>query len=1303
MATIKESAYHGLQSPPVDADVKAAVDGHPREAAGLFSASTFGWCNALIALGNTRQLAPTDIWGLEDSNRVGPLLDRYLHVYETKNKGLLKAFFSIYKWKLVAIAIMQAISTGCTLFGPAYVLPQVILSAATQDWTRGVLLVVALYAVQMLSSFLAVHMNFLNAVIGIQFTACLRSMLFEKAMKLSAKSRKAKTAGDIANLFSVDVLNVMALSTNLNMAWIVPIEVGVTLYLIQRQVGWAIWIGFLALFVILLITGGVGAFAGKAQRLILSSKDDRMKVINELFGAIQIVKFNAWEDKLAQKVADLRAKELDALWFLMKTILVLITSINTTPVLITVVVFATYSIWMGQLLTVSIVFTTLALFTNLQVAFIAMPMVLVSTIQALVSVRRIDDVLAMEEIHLDNTLHPRFPMDCDLAIQISNGSFGWEKESPLFKNLQWSVRRGEFVVVHGAVGSGKSSLCSILLGEMDKYDGAVVVAGRVAYFGQQSWIQNASIRHNIVFGRPYDRVRYRHVLDACGLLNDVAGFPAKDRTEIGLKGVNLSGGQKARVSLARACYADADVYILDAPLAAVDAIVANEIFTKCFQTLLKHKTIVLVTHNPDIVASTAIDRSFLLQDGHLIDTTPKNHVRNRVADESSSVAPLRGRPGIGGTDDDNLDVVVVRRPHNLLVTPSAQSPYVFEHADPLSVFTPAGADEAPHGHEEGGALTVDEERAVGRVSKAVVWSYIQAIGGWPSVVIMLLATAATEAIRLNADMWLTGWTNQSNSAAALRTADAEKADSNYNMTVYSALVLATCAATVVQFGVVLGFGLRASRVLFERMLAGLIAAPMRFFDTNPIGRILNRCGDDVFQCDIAIPMSFAPILASTATVLARLGLSLAAVQWMGLLLPPLVYIYVKLGAYFILPLRELNRIKKVTMSPLLTLVSEGVDGAVVIRAFGLNYQRRFYRLHDVAIEDFSAAAFALASLNQWFALRVACVSNSLVFALLFGCVVMSKSISPGILGLVISYGFTIPGSLAQLVNMWAGLETALIAPERLHEYATLPSEGLRHVGDVPNWPSNGQLSYDQVSYRYKENDPLVLRNVSFQVQGGEKIGIVGRTGAGKSSLMMSLFRMNDVAAGAISIDGVDIATVGLHQLRSSLAIIPQNPVLFKGSLRNYLDPFDDFTDDQLWGVLQKVHLTDRIVVSDAKLEQDVDENGENFSVGERQMLCMSRALLHNAKIVVLDEATAAIDHATDQVLQKVIREEFKHSTVLTIAHRLDTVLDYNRIFVLEQGELVQCDTPAALAALGSGIFFDMITEGGYADRLHLTQ
>ncbi|RQM23689.1 hypothetical protein B5M09_006081 [Aphanomyces astaci] len=1277
MASIK-TIFSGLQSPPQGVgDVKTAI--HPRDASGFLSASTFSWCNRLISVGNERQLAPSDIWELQDSNKVGPLLQQYLAVYHAKHRGLLRAFFSIYKWKLVVIAVMQVVSSGCDLFGPAYVLPQVILTVSTSNWTRGVVLVVALFFVQMLSSLLKSHMNFMSEVIGIQFTACLRSMLFEKALKLSSKARKDKTAGDIANLFSVDVVNVMGLSANMNMAWIVPIQVGVTLYLIQQQVGWAIWAGFLALFSILMLSGGVGVFAGKAQRMILTCKDNRMKVINELFGAIQIVKLHAWEEKLTAAVTELRRKELDALWLFVKTILVLITSVHTAPVLITVVVFATYAMWMGQLLTVTIVFTTLALFENLQAAFTALPMVFVATIQALVSVKRITFVLDMHETNPDNLVDGVVEdVHQPVVIRISDGEFGWEKESPLFKNLQWSIRQGEFVVVHGAVGSGKSSLCSILLGEMDKYDGNVVVAGRVAYVGQQSWIQNATIRHNILFGRPYDHVRYRKVLDACALSADLSNLPANDRTEIGLRGVTLSGGQKARVSLARACYADADIYILDAPLSAVDAIVANEIFTKCFQNLLKHKTVVLATHNPDIIHSSAIHRSFHIQDGSLVEDRPVNAMRLPHLSMMSSPTPSRD----GFWDGDEDVSIILGRP-------------VCDTVMPSMLLTPRRRMSAA-GQNGQNVLTVDEDRACGRVSQAVVTSYMSAIGGWPAVAAMVGMSLVTEAVRLSKDLWLTGWTNQSNSTSSSQDI---KVETRYNMTIYAVLVLATCTAMIAQFGTVLVVGLRGSKRLFERMWTGLMASPMRFFDTNPIGRILNRCGDDVFQCDLMLPMSMAPILSQTAAAVGKVALSVGTIQWMALVLPPLVFVYVKLGSYFIAPLREVNRIKKVTLSPLLTLVSEGVDGAIVIRAFGLDYQRRFYRLHDVAVENYSAASFASASLNQWFALRVAAISNSIVLVILLGCVVMSSSISAGILGLIVSYGLTIPANLAKLVNLWANLETALIAPERLHEYATLPSEGRRDTPfNLASWPTHGRITYTNVSFRYKPDDPLVLENVSFDVSGGEKIGIVGRTGAGKSSLIMTLFRINDVAAGEIAIDGVDIATIGLKQLRSSLAIIPQNPVLFKGPLRTYMDPFHDFTDDQLWAVLKKVHLTDRIVVSDAKLEQEVDENGENFSVGERQMLCLSRALLHNAKIVMLDEATAAIDHATDKVLQKVIREELKTSTVLTIAHRLDTVLDYDRIFVFEQGQLVQNDTPAVLATQG-GIFFDMIAQGGgYAHR-----
>ncbi|KAG9397960.1 hypothetical protein AC1031_016377 [Aphanomyces cochlioides] len=1292
MATLS-TEYHALQSPKTTLPVEEV---HPLDAAGFFAKLTFTWTNKLMKLGNERQLGPDDVWEIQNANKVSNLLTKFTETYYKKDRGIFKTFFSVYGVRLIAVAVMEVASAAADLFGPAYVLPQIIkvVESTPMDWTRGVLLVVALFAVQTVSSILKSQMGFINGVIGFQFTACLRSMLFEKALKLSAKSRKEKSTGDIANLFSVDVRNVMGFSTNLNMLWVQPIQIAITLYLIERQVGWAIWLGFAALFVIIILTGFVGNLAGAAQKLILSSKDNRMKVVNELFGAIQIVKFNAWEEKLSAKVIELRNKELAAIWSFIKTLLVIVTSMYTAPVLITVVVFATYSVWMGRVLTASIVFTTLALFKTLEQAFIALPAIFVGAIEAFVSAKRINEVLTMEEINVDNVLSPedaevmkKFGAD-ETIVDIENGSFGWDTENPLFKDLNWRVKRGEFVVVHGTVGAGKSSLCSVLLGEMEKYNGSVFVGGRVAYFAQQSWILNTSVRENILFGKPYDPIKYRKVVEACALTKDIAALEAGDRTEIGLKGVNLSGGQKARVSLARACYSDADIYILDSPLSAVDAIVSQEIFTKCFLGLLKNKTVILITHNPDIIESAAIDRSFHLEDGKLVESTQD---KPRSRPEDIPVSPLRARRGFWEADDELLDAPApVIRQHELLITPSANTPYTFHES--AMIFTPRRVSEVG----TSAALVVEEERAEGRVSKAVVMSYLSAIGGCWAMFVMLFATVVTEGVRVTSDLWLSHWTND---AASKPPAEAQR-ESNKNMGIYSGLVVATCFLTIIQVGVVLLYGLYGSRTLFKGMLDGLIQAPMRFFDTNPIGRILNRFGDDVFQCDIAIPLSFAPILVETAGALSKMVTSVAVIQWMGLLLPLLIFVYYKLGVYYLAPIREANRIRKTALSPLLSLVSEAVDGTVVIRAFGDKYQRRFYRMHDKAINDYTAANFLVIALNQWFSLRVQIISNCIVFAILLGCIIINGKVSTGIIGLIITYGLNIPTNLANLVNMWASLETALISPERLHEYASIDKEGERNTPfDLGEWPTQGQIEVDSLSFRYKPDDPLVLKDVSFSIRGGEKIGIVGRTGAGKSSLMMALFRINDAATGSIKIDGIDIATIGLKQLRSSLAIIPQNPVLFKGTLRNYMDPFNEYDDAQLWDSLQKVNMTDRISTSDDKLEQIVEENGENFSVGERQMLCMARALLHHAKIVVLDEATAAIDHDTDQLLQKVIREEFASSTVLTIAHRLDTVLDYNRILVFDHGELAQCDTPHVLMAQGEGIFHEMITEGGYSERL----
>ncbi|ETV74101.1 hypothetical protein H257_11404 [Aphanomyces astaci] len=1287
------TGFSVVKSPRGD-HTKLLASPHPLDNANVLSKAIFGWANTLLRDGNQRQLGPDDMWPLQDSNKAATLASIYVSVYATHGKSLLRSFFAIYWVKLIVIAVMQLFTAACDLYGPAYVLQKVVRAVQQPvfDPTATSLLVLSLYGIQVVSAFVKAHMKFMNDVIGFQFGSSLRSMLFEKALKLNAKSKKEKSAGDIANLFSTDVNSVMEFATNMNLIWIVPVQIGIVLYLLYVLVGWAIFVGLGVVFVILVINAVVAIMLGKEQDILFQAKDNRMKVVNEVFGAIQIVKFNAWEEKFLDKLIELRLAEVVSIWKYMRYYLVLMMFMFTTPVLVTITIFATFTLWMQLSLTVEIVFSTLALFKSLQDALFGLPVIIMSTAQCFVSVKRINAVLLMDEFDPSDVQTPasnaalkaKYALD-RTVLAIDQGSFGWHTPSDntdsasksnkkvaessadednattvLFVDVNLTIQQGQFVVLHGAVGQGKSSLCAALLGEMRKLAGTVFVGGDVAYFAQQSWIQNATVRDIILFGKPFDAAKYASVVEACALTTDIAALPAGDRTEIGQKGINLSGGQKARISLARACYSDADIFVLDSPLSAVDAIVQNEIFTKCFLGLLRYKTILLVTHSLDIIQSPHVHRTFLVQDGTVTESTP-THKRANSPKPISSVAPLR--PPTAYWAVDSQDIV-----DDLVVTP----PRYDDHKTLMSE------------EHETGTLVVEEGRAAGRVSKAVVIEYIGAIGGWWSMIVMLLLTLAVEAIKVGSDMWLSHWSNQSTS---LSLADF-RANTNHNILIYSILISS-----------VLVYGLRGAKKLFSEMLHSLLEAPMLFFDANPIGRVLNRFGDDILQVDMFIPFSFAPILVQTASIVAKIVTTIAITQWMGLLVLPLMAVYGFLGSYFLAPLREVNRIQKTTRSPLLSLVSEGIDGSTTIRAFGPKYLRRFNRIHDDLLEAFVGARFVAVASNQWFALRVELISCTIVFALLMGVVVMHDAISAGLIALVITYGLSIPANLAGLVNVWARMETALIAPERLYEYIQLTKEGERHTpldAASTSWPTHGQVQFDQVSYRYKPTAPLVLQDVSFTVKGGEKVGVVGRTGAGKSSLMMSLFRMNDLAAGHIRIDGLDIADMGLHNLRSHLAIIPQNPVLFKGTLRNYLDPFVEYDDDQLWIALTKVQLADRIGADPDKLLGPVDENGENFSVGERQMLCMARALLRQAKIVILDEATAAIDHDTDQLLQQVVRSEFATSTVLTIAHRLDTVLDCDRILVFDQGRLVQNDTPAVLVNAGTGIFFDLVTEGGYS-------
>ncbi|KAE9136791.1 Canalicular multispecific organic anion transporter 1 [Phytophthora fragariae] len=485
------------------------------------------------------------------------------------------------------------------------------------------------------------------------------------------------------------------------------------------------------------------------------------------------------------------------------------------------------------------------------------------------------------------------------------------------------------------------------------------------------------------------------------------------------------------------------------------------------------------------------------------------------------------------------------------------------------------------------------------------------------------------------------------------------------------------------------YGIRAARNLFNQMTHSLMHAPTRFFDANPIGRVLTRYGGDVAAVDFQIPFQFGTLAANVFSVGCSLATAAFLIRWKGFLLIPVIAAYVAIGSFYILPARELQRISKTTLAPVLNHMSESVDGVSVIRAFG--QVQRFFQTSSAKLDANHKIWYAQVYVSQWFSLRIQLVGSLLLLLVTSSLVLLHRQLDVAIIGLAFSYSLKIAANLEGIIRSLTRIETVMVSPERMQEYIDIEQEAPDRITmmDPPaqlDWPSTGSIVFDKVSFRYKQGGDLVLRNLSFAIQGGQKICIVGRTGAGKSSLTMALFRISELASGKVLIDGVNVGKIGLKSLREKLSIIPQTPVLFKGPLREYLDPFDEFEDEQLWESVREVGLSERVAGDSSKLMMVVEENGENFSVGERQMLCMARALLRHFRIVIFDEATAAIDHDTDQKLQRVIRTAFARSTVLTIAHRLDTILDSDRILVLDRGRLVEFASPAELVSKGKGVF-----------------
>ncbi|TMW67021.1 hypothetical protein Poli38472_012137 [Pythium oligandrum] len=1226
----------------------------PLSKASLFSRLFFTFTYPVIAEGNTKQLNKEDLWHLEDNLQTLNAAASFKTNFERSNGSVLRAALRTHAGTLVACGLISLFTMASDVFAPV-VLHHVIdaFTAVNVDTEDLWMWLGVFFATRVVSTVLTGQRVAWTALMGMRLTAAIKTLVFEKAMRRSVQSKSDSKAVEIANLFTSDVQSVQWAADQFSGVWALPLQIVIILYMLYDVLGVASFAGVVVIGLSLVASTYITKISGQAFGSIMENQDTRMKLIKEVFGAIQVVKLNAWEAKFVDKILKVREQELSAIRY--RTYLNTFNSLVLwgTPVLVSIASFSVYTLVLGKPLTAATVFTAMALFNAIRGPLTNVPRTMSQCIQAKVSLDRMADFLTVDEYDSTNVSRDNNAYPANVMVEIKDGSFGWSKDTPLLRNVNLQVKKGDLVVVHGAVGSGKSSLCSALLGEMDKLSGSVFVRGRVAYYSQQTWIQNMTIRENILFGKAYDEKKYQQVLEACGLLPDLAQFPAGDSTEIGQKGVNLSGGQKARLCLARACYSDADVFILDSPLAAVDAVVQSEIFSKCLCGLLESKTIVLVTHAPDIIASEAANYTLGVVDGELIGDR-KDAVQRRSA-YAARVSPRKAKKS------DLIDGETVK----------------------------TDAEK-----KEEGRLVDEESREEGRVSKEVFFRYFNALGGISACVLVVFILLLWQAFQISSDLWLSHWTGQKLGAY-------DESETEYNMTVYALLGLGTVIFVLARSITIALLGIYASRHMFEGMTRALLKAPMRFFDANPIGRIVNRYGDDMSAIDFMIPMGLGAVVYLSFFIVCQLGTAIYTLKILGVLVLPLAYLYFRLTSVYLAPSREISRLIQVSDSPVLSHVSSSEEGLTVIRAFGPTYIERAVAEAASLIDNSNRTWFAEGMVGEWFEMHIQLIGCALVIVIVSALVSLHEYLSPGLVGLVFTYTLNIQQGLVQLVAIWAWLEIQMVSPERILEYASIPPEGNSKplvIEPSAQWPQQGSIRFDNVVFSYKPGATPVLKGLSFDIKNNEKIGIVGRTGAGKSSLTMALFRVNELESGRIMIDGTDISTMPLQSLRSRLSIIPQAPVLFKGPLRSYMDPFDEYTDAEIWEAFEKVEMKDQIGALEGQLSYELSENGENFSVGERQMLCMARAMLTKSRIVVMDEATASIDHATEKKLQHMINRDFKEATVLTIAHRLATVLDSDRIMVLSDGKVVEFDTPHNLVENEGGVFYELAKEGGYLEQ-----
>ncbi|XP_058800147.1 probable multidrug resistance-associated protein lethal(2)03659 isoform X2 [Phymastichus coffea] len=1253
----------------------------------------------------------------DETSLLGSRLEKFWNVELLKAKpSLLRALFFTF-WKgyskalilgLLEIVIWVSMPLIFDLFLHAFS-PE---STATLGET--LFYGLSLVGLDLIKYFIQCHMLFSGFWVGAQIHITICSLIYRKATRLNKTSLNRTSSGQIVNLIAHEVQrfhyliinNVSAVSTSLCILLVASI--------LYSMYGFAGIVGLILVIKISFIQVFTGSISVNYRQKATEKANERIRLIDEIISGVQVMKMYTWEKLFSSQVKKVKHAEFlltkKASYFrnVFWTFNLFVPRIGIYSTLIAILL-------LGEIPTTQSIFVILKFLFLLNEKLLASYKGIGDFKDSLVAAHKIEEYLLLEEVsrssngNLDknmiyeyvNKAFKSFEGDAmkekaiedsthnELSVTIDNLSIAWDREPPrnVLTNVNLKFEKGKLYLVIGIVGSGKSSLLSSILKEINITRGSIHMHGRLSYAGQDTWIFGDTIRQNILFGEPYDHLRYDHVIKACCLKEDFKQFPKGDRSIVGEKGILLSGGQKARINLARAIYRQADVYLLDDPLSAVDAHVSKRLFEECIQNFLRNKTRILASHQLQYIKD--VDAIVLVDNGTTYFYENYNELFNEHSEYRNLIAIEETKIS---TNTVNIRSLTMNEENSMLSYQSIRSDETRKMNDII--------EKIPKNNEIGSLLM----------------KYFKAGSNMFFILVTFLLFFLTQAIVCANDFYIlifaTAEENRYRASHTTNMNDTSRAQLEKNLyptEIYISVAI-ILSMTIFTVGIIrtIFFDtmcLRGSKNLHNSALDALISTKLRFFHTNPSGRILNRLSKDITIIDEALPVTLIDVIQIFSMVGGALFVTCTIAPIF--VVPAIVIagLCYWLHDLFHKSIESIGCLEAALKSPAFTQLNETLNGITTIRAFQaenllINEFDKLLDLQFLSWYNFTACKFA-------FGIVMKTLTDVFIFIIVCVFVFFKTDFQSGDVGLVITQVFGMTSLMIYSSSVSTDVANFLKAVERLVEYSELPRESNNEPRDEnkkqlysailspKNWPENGEIEFRNVTSRYSLEDDPVLKFLNFRIEAHQKIGIVGRTGAGKSSLISALFRLSEID-GLIKIDGIDTGSISLTALRSHISIIPQNPVLFSGTLRQNLDPFNEYSDDDLWNVLEQVELKKRVSLESDGLDCKVQGKGANYSIGQKQLICLARAMLRKNVILVLDEATANVDPHTDLLIQETIREKFKSCTVLTVAHRLNTIIDSNKVIVMDNGYLVEFDHPYKLLQDENGYFTKLVKQVGDA-------